>query len=312
MSREGREVKMQRAEIDIGCSGLSGRTWHDRLVGAIFTPESTSGSDPNRAKVGDSVPRVSIHAVAALLMLSLFAASAHAQTPIFPQAKIIAILEQTASDCQRQWKAAHGPTNEKYDYIIEAVKRLYVASAGTVGGNWRRVVIGDLSMDGLTVDMREPNGTIQRYFADVIAGAGGTNPRIVFNVTGLLRNSAGQYAPEGFAAPNHPRFPAAVVGCGGTPTIPVEPVDPVCPICPPIPPKQSYPDEPTFWREYELQVVALYQRAFDEGKRGSPDLDSAAFRWFARPAYDIGSGVTKEAAVAGHLAALARALGLQP
>ena len=230
-----------------------------------------------------------------------------AQTPVFPANRIVAILEQTATDCTRQWGNAHKEGSpERYDWIIEAVRRVYVASGGTVGGNWRRAIVGDLSMDGLSVLMQEPNGQQQYYFADVIAGAGGPNPRIVFAVTGMLRDGGGAYAPHGFVKAGD--LPPPVVGCGGT-TIP--PIDPVCPVCPTLPPRQPYPDENSYWRDYELKVVALYQRAFDEGKRGSPDLDSAAFRWFARPGYDIGAGMTKEAAAVGHLASLAKALGLQ-
>jgi hypothetical protein len=225
--------------------------------------------------------------------LTLAAAPAYAQTPVFPQAQISAILEQTARDCTRQWGNAHREGHpERYDYIIEAVKRLYLASGGTVGGNWRRVVIGDLSMDGLTIDMREPNGTIQRYFADVIAGAGGPNPRLVFNVTGLLRDSAGRYAPEGFAAPNHPRFPAAVVGCGGTPTIP--PIDPpTCPVCPPVKPIPPYPGDRPF-DVLGAQLEADYKAA-------GQALNAQSATWFARSIYDyFAGGLTIEQSIAKH------------
>lgn len=71
-----------------------------------------------------------------------------------------------------------------------------------------------------------------------------------------------------------------------------------------------YPDEHTWWPQFEAQVVALYQKAFDEGKRGAPELDSAAFRWFARASYDIAAGLTKEASAEKHLTGLAAALGV--
>jgi hypothetical protein len=75
-------------------------------------------------------------------------------------------------------------------------------------------------------------------------------------------------------------------------------------------PAQPYPDENSWWPQYEAQIVAAYQEAFDKGLRGSPELDPAAFRWFSRPGYSIGTGETKESAAARHLAECRAALGL--
>jgi hypothetical protein len=75
-------------------------------------------------------------------------------------------------------------------------------------------------------------------------------------------------------------------------------------------PAQPYPDEPTWWAHYEAQIVASYQEAYDKGLRASPQLDSAAFRWFSRPGYTIGTGVEANAAAERHLAECRAALGL--
>ena len=86
-----------------------------------------------------------------------------------------------------------------------------------------------------------------------------------------------------------------------------QPYDGTAPVpIPPSAPVQPYPDEHEWWGAvYEPAVAALYARA------GLPFPDnSAAFRWFSRCAYDIRDGMTKEAAMAKHLAALAQQLGL--
>ena len=107
--------------------------------------------------------------------------SANAQTPVFPRDQIVSILEQTRTDCPLQWSTAHREGSpQRWDFIIAAVQRLDRASSGSVGGNWRRGNVGDLSMDGVTF-----RGTDGRFwFADVIGGAGGSNPSVTFNVTG--------------------------------------------------------------------------------------------------------------------------------
>jgi hypothetical protein len=112
-------------------------------------------------------------------------------------------LLATAANYPRAFALAHGSTGERYDYIILACRRLYQATGGTVGCNFRRAAIGDLSMDGLSVQ----NPANDRfYFADVIFGAGGPNPSIgyeahPFHDGALLRDGTGQYAPWGFANP---------------------------------------------------------------------------------------------------------------
>jgi len=118
------------------------------------------------------------------------------------QGEILAILNQTRADFPRAFQTAHTHSAERYDFIILATRRLFLASGGTVGGNWRRAAVGDLSMDGLSVE-NPADG--RYYFADVIFGAGGPNPGISyappFHSGALLRDVSGNYAPHGFANP---------------------------------------------------------------------------------------------------------------
>jgi hypothetical protein len=110
------------------------------------------------------------------------------------------ILRQTARDFPRAWsKAHHQGDPEAWDFITLASQRLFAASGGRVRANWRRGVVNDLSMDGISVQLEDG----QWYFADVIAGAGGPNPQVSYRRPGpdaLLRNAAGQYIGEAGAA----------------------------------------------------------------------------------------------------------------
>jgi hypothetical protein len=118
------------------------------------------------------------------------------------QGEIVNILNQVRAQFPRAFQTAHTNSSEKYDYIILAIRRLYAESGGTVGGNWRRASVGDLSMDGLSVE-NPADG--RYYFADVIFGAGGSNPGIQydppFHDGALLRDPSGNYAPRGFVNP---------------------------------------------------------------------------------------------------------------
>ena len=103
----------------------------------------------------------------------------------------------------RAFALAHTGSGERYDFIILACRRLYQASGGTVACNFRRAAIGDLSMDGLSVE-NPANGRF--YFADIISGAGGSNPILYydghpFHDGALLRDRSGRYAPWGAANP---------------------------------------------------------------------------------------------------------------
>jgi hypothetical protein len=143
--------------------------------------------------------------------------------------QINTILHATKDQNPRAWEMAHRENHaERYDFIILAIRALWPAGGGAVGGNWRRGVHGDLSMDGISVNIGG-----EWRFADVIVGAGGSNPSLGYRTPGpeaALRNSSGQYIGEaGVAKPQD--LPPVV----GTPTPPVDPpVDPP-PVDPPPP-----------------------------------------------------------------------------
>lgn len=118
-------------------------------------------------------------------------------TPQFPADQIKAILENLTREFPLDWSLAHRDGDpRRWNFIIRAIARLESASNGTVLGNWRRAVPGDLSMDGVSFLGQD----WRWYFADVIGGAGGPNPTITFNVTGDLRNSRGEYVGRTGAA----------------------------------------------------------------------------------------------------------------
>lgn len=169
-----------------------------------------------------------------VLALVLISGTASAQTPAYDTGRIVATLNAVANDCPRAWQHAHVMNDpERLDYIIEAVRRLYHESGGTVGGNFRRGVVGDVSADGLSI--AATNG--QFYFADIIVAArdrlSDPEPRIPGSIRiggdALLRDSAGNYAPQGFADPSE--LPA--------PHVPCESVTP-----PPPPPPTPQPTNP--------------------------------------------------------------------
>ncbi len=140
--------------------------------------------------------RVSLAGVLVALLFSL-AAPAFAQSPKFPADRINAILLQTAHDCDEAWRHAHDGGPQENDFMIEADRRLYDASGGTVGGNWSRAQVGRFSRDGISVEFTDG----RYYFQDVIGGAGGPNPTLHYSAPGLdalLRDSSGNYAPQGF------------------------------------------------------------------------------------------------------------------
>src|SRR5207247_2291612 len=64
-----------------------------------------------------------------------------------------------------------------------------------------------------------------------------------------------------------------------------------------------YPDENTWWLDFEVAVSNLYQEAGQE-------LNWSAFRWSARTAYDIAAGMSADQSKEKHLVELQAALGL--
>ncbi len=64
-----------------------------------------------------------------------------------------------------------------------------------------------------------------------------------------------------------------------------------------------YPDEQTWWVEFEKQVAALYAQA-------GQGINWEAFRWSSRTAYDIAAGLSPDQSAAKHLGELKVELGL--
>jgi len=82
-------------------------------------------------------------------------------------------------------------------------------------------------------------------------------------------------------------------------------------VIPPIPPNppmtQPYPDENTWWKDFENEVGQFYAA---KGKIYPDPNDRASLRWHGRTAYDIGIGMEKELSKKKHLAELKVELGL--
>lgn len=68
---------------------------------------------------------------------------------------------------------------------------------------------------------------------------------------------------------------------------------------------QPYPDENSWWNDFTSKVNALYSEA-------NVPSDDGKFKWFARTAYDIAAGLTKEQSEAKHIKELRQELGLDP
>jgi hypothetical protein len=122
--------------------------------------------------------------------------------------EILSHLNAVAAEFPRAWQhSARDHDPERLDFIILAARRLYSVSGGTVGGNFRRAIVGDLSADGISVENPADN---RYYFADVIHCSGWVSgapcsPAITYSAPfhsgALLRNAGGNYAPWGFADP---------------------------------------------------------------------------------------------------------------
>lgn len=191
--------------------------------------------------------------------------------------QINALLHTTATNYPRAWQHAHHEGDpERYDFIIIAGKYLSMASGGDIGCNWRRGVQGDLSMDGISVLI---DG--QWRFADVIGGAGGSNPTIGYRTPGpeaALRNSSGAYI--GIAGVADP-VPLKTHYPYGAP----QPVDPnPAPPPPPPPPTVVIPSYESLGGDAVFDVIGAELEA--DLKRAGQALNPQSGRWFGRTVYD--------------------------
>lgn len=197
------------------------------------------------------------------------------------EAEVSGTLEAVKRDYPRAWQHCHHEGDpERYDYIILAGRKLYPQGGGTVGCNWKRANVGDLSMDGLTVESPS-NG--RYYFDDVISGAGGSNPSISYqhpyhSEANLLRDAQGNYAPQGFANPMELKthFDYGIAGGWSGGGIPVEP-----PVTPPTTPPakvRTYPGDQAL-RDVENNFRA------DRKEANQPEWDQDAICWTHRPMF---------------------------
>jgi hypothetical protein len=197
-------------------------------------------------------------------------------------------VAHAASRYPNEWRSAHTGGADTEAFIRLLARDLHAIDS-RIGLNGKRGNPDDLSDDALCfkgegAQYDPTNGNSPVSVIDVIGGAGGPNP--VPQWTTFSDRHAGAWVkPSGSViivpAPKPCPDPSAHVPK------------------PPVP----YPDEPTFWAAYELSVVAAY------AEKGRP-LDSQAFRWFTRVAYDIAAHrMDPIAAAAKHLAALKLALG---
>lgn len=194
------------------------------------------------------------------------------------EAEISGTLEAVKRDYPRAWQHCHHEGDpERYDYIILAGRKLYPQGGGTVGCNWKRANVGDLSMDGLTVESPS-NG--RYYFDDVISGAGGSNPSISYqhpyhSEANLLRDAQGNYAPQGFANPMELKthFDYGIAGGWSGGGIPVEP-----PVTPPQP-------APTKVRPYpgDERIQKLYDLYMSDKTQAGEQWDRNSLVWVYRP-----------------------------
>jgi hypothetical protein len=91
---------------------------------------------------------------------------------------VLGLIESVARRYPRAWQLAHSTAPERHDFAILVARELFTESGGTIGGNWRRAVIGDFSMDGLSIE-NPADG--RYYFRDYIVGAGGPHARISYD-----------------------------------------------------------------------------------------------------------------------------------
>jgi hypothetical protein len=73
--------------------------------------------------------------------------------------------------------------------------------------------------------------------------------------------------------------------------------------------KFAYPDEPTYWKQFQNDMIAAYE---DAGRAFPDPNDPDAYRRFSRCGYDIGFGLDPALAARKHIAELKQELGATP
>jgi len=186
---------------------------------------------------------------------------------------LLNLVTELSLDYPVQWKNAHTGNAHTEDFI-----RLLAWEASKVnerfGLNGKRGNYNDVSNDVLNYFGEgvghDPKTNAPITVIDVILGAGGPNPKPAWQP---FDNPIEHAGPGGWIRATDP----FIVGAPSAP-----PSNPG-----PTQANEPYPDEPTFWTIYTTQVKERYVG----GK-----LDDEAFRWFTRPAYMIGRGMSPDEA----------------
>lgn len=197
---------------------------------------------------------------------------------------ILDVAERIKAQHPAAWAEVKVPGQPSRTFISLVAAECQKTISAEIGCNLKRGG-PDVSLDVLAMPnptgARDASGKFPGLeLIDLINGAEGPNPSLVWGDATQKTIDAG--------------VPGGWVQSGGTTPIPVASS------------MQPYPDENAWWGGvYEPAVAACYREA------GSvfPD-NSAAFRWFSRCGWLIGSGMTKEAAMEKCIKELRAALGL--
>ena len=197
---------------------------------------------------------------------------------------ILDVAERIKAQHPAAWEEVKVPGQKSRAYISLVAAECQRTISADIGCNLKRGG-PDVSLDVLAMPnssgARDASGKFPGLeLIDIINGAEGPNPSLVWGDATQKTIDAG--------------VPGGWVQSASTTPLPVPSAI------------QPYPDENAWWGGvYEPAVAACYREA------GSvfPD-NSAAFRWFSRCGWLIGSGMTKEAAMAKCIKELRAALGL--
>ena len=189
-------------------------------------------------------------------------------------------VEHVANQYPLAWQYCHKEGHPaRWDFNILLGRYLKTKHDGpnNYGMNAKRGNYTDPSMDVIFVKERNESGQlISESLFDVVFSAGSSNQAAVWN---LIPDdpTVGKGYIDPFSINTYFKY------------------DNSTPIPPsPLPPKYPYPDENTWWKDFEIQFKSLY------AKYGQSYPNDGAFRWHSRTAYDIASGMEPEAAKKKH------------
>lgn len=191
-------------------------------------------------------------------------------TPIEAR-NLVDIANQIATQYPRAYSKCHLVGDpEAWDYIILVGQKCKSINFN-VGCNGKRGT-DELSYDAVAFMDEALNPTDVRVI-DIVAGAGGSNPQIVFQ-------DLTSFGPGKYIDPSTKRTHFNYSGVPAPTPIPI----PTPPVKPP------YPNEQVYWKDYANQIESLYRRA---GRTDVADIlkaDPFMFVWWSRAGYRIGIG----------------------